>query len=163
MRNGQQARRILFLVRGYRVGEPPPATRNALLAGVLTFGVMAFGGLLIAPSFTVEAVLFFILGGAVLGMTCYHVTLRRSSRFLTPEEHIYALLADYDPMDREGFEALRAKVKETGGLDWDALEAWLEKEVREYAGRSATSLTGKRRDRLNQAFTRFVAGDREEK
>lgn len=44
------------------------------------------------------------------------------------DEMLEQEVADYDPLDRDGYEALRAKAKEDGHLDRDALSAWLKLE-----------------------------------
>lgn len=138
--NARKADRLAFLVRQYMRGDIlPPATVKALgvaaLAGLSTFAV----GASVLPSPVLPG-----LASGFLVVISYRLVVRRTTN-LTAEEHLFSLLAEYQPLDQAGYQRFQTQARESGDLDWYALEAWLKSERSAHLDRSLSAFAGARK------------------
>lgn len=143
----KQAKNLLLLVRNYRRGMAPPAVRKALGVAVLAGGVV-WGG-----TYLVDLPFDFLLGMGAF-FAAYWLTRKRSA-YQTPAEHVYDLLADYEPHNRDSYAAFQLQARQ-GALDWDELADWLSHEV---ATLSADNVKSTEQLRLDKARARFIERD----
>lgn len=110
--------RIEFTVR-VRKSVMPPRQMLALSAAIAVLLVMLSAGGLTQVGF----VLFLLISTAA-----FYGTMKWARSAKTWDERLDSQLSDYRPLDREAFELLKRKARETGALASSHVEEWLEAE-----------------------------------
>lgn len=121
----KQLKKIVRVIESMRRGSfNNPATWRFLVAFVAGFFVAIFFG------YTWPVILMGWLGGSIVGYFWV-----RAAKYQTWDAYIYALLADYDPVNKEAYSALQEKVRKAkdGEFYADDILLWVDEE-RAYMG-----------------------------
>jgi len=144
--NARQVEKIRIAVSNYRQGRPTPAVVKALGAGLIVgvCVVVACKMLNLQPLVGALAACFSFI-------VVYQYIFKHSAN-QTQAEHLYNLLADYNPIDKEGYKKLQEKAQ-ADQLLFDDLLSWVWEEL---AAQNLELKNSPEQLRLDRARRRFV-------